>query len=135
MNFFKKLKSRLLGSVKEDLNSALGGARNDFNAKIEELRKMASNSKYAEVSDNWYGINNYMAIREQALIAIAEQEDYEYLNDYEYLLRKLKTGTTDLNQSIRETLRQQAQIIGANYPEFLVLYDELLKYEIQFNKE
>ena len=35
MNFFKKLKSRLLGSVKEDLNSALGGARNDFNAKIE----------------------------------------------------------------------------------------------------
>ena len=131
-----------LGKKTKDFNYEIVAGRSiktrnpsDFNAKIEELRKMASNSKYAEVSDNWYGINNYMAIREQALIAIAEQEDYEYPNDYEYLLRKLKTGTTDLNQSIRETLRQQAQIIGANYPEFLVLYDELLKYEIQFNKE
>ena len=34
MNFFKSLKSKLLGSVKEDLNSALGGQRASFNSKI-----------------------------------------------------------------------------------------------------
>lgn len=39
MNFFKSLKSRLLGSVKEDLNSALSGGRLDFNSKIEDALK------------------------------------------------------------------------------------------------
>ena len=34
MSFFKNLKSKLLGSVKEDLNSALGGKRISFNSKI-----------------------------------------------------------------------------------------------------
>ena len=34
MSFFKNLKSKLLGSVKEDLNSALGSKRMDFNSKI-----------------------------------------------------------------------------------------------------
>jgi hypothetical protein len=36
---------------------------------------------------------------------------------------------------MREQLRSAAQEIGQQYPEFLVLYDELLKYDIQFNKE
>ena len=35
MSFFKNLKSKLLGSIKEDLNSALGGKRISFNSKIE----------------------------------------------------------------------------------------------------
>ena len=39
MNFFKSLKSRLLGSVKEDLNSALSSGRLDFNSKIEDALK------------------------------------------------------------------------------------------------
>lgn len=39
MNFFKSLKSRLLGSVKEDLNSALSGRRIEFNSKIEDALK------------------------------------------------------------------------------------------------
>jgi len=34
MKFFKKLKSSILGSVKEDLNSALGGKQMLFNSKI-----------------------------------------------------------------------------------------------------
>ena len=34
MNFFKSLKAKLLGSIKEDLNSALGGQRVSFNSKI-----------------------------------------------------------------------------------------------------
>ena len=34
MNFFKSLKAKLLGSIKEDLNSALGGQRASFNSKI-----------------------------------------------------------------------------------------------------
>ena len=42
MNFFKSLKSRLLGSVKEDLNSALSGGRLDFNSKIEDALKAVS---------------------------------------------------------------------------------------------
>ena len=34
MNFFKSLKAKLLGSIKEDLNSALNSRRVDFNSKI-----------------------------------------------------------------------------------------------------
>ena len=34
MNFFKSLKAKLLGSIKEDLNSALGPQRASFNSKI-----------------------------------------------------------------------------------------------------
>ena len=34
MNFFKSLKAKLLGSIKEDLNSALGSRRVSFNSKI-----------------------------------------------------------------------------------------------------
>ena len=34
MNFFKQLKSKLLGSVKADLNSALGARQQLFNSKI-----------------------------------------------------------------------------------------------------
>ena len=107
----------------------------DFNAKIQELREMAQDKSLQNISTNWTAINNYMALREQAMIKIAQDEDYNYPADYRLLENKLTRGTTDLNQEIREVLRGQAQLIGAEYPEFLVLYDELLKYEIQFNKE
>jgi len=96
---------------------------------------MAQDKSLQNISTNWTAINNYMALREQAMIKIAQDEDYNYPADYRLLENKLTRGTTDLNQEIREVLRGQAQLIGAEYPEFLVLYDELLKYEIQFNKE
>ena len=34
MKFFKNLKSRILGSIKEDLNSAIGARQKSFNSKI-----------------------------------------------------------------------------------------------------
>jgi hypothetical protein len=107
----------------------------DFTAKINELKEMAMDKSLADVSDQWTAINNYMALRELAITKIADNEDYVYPDDMLLLERKLKTGTTDLNQDMREQLRSAAQEIGQRYPEFLVLYDELLKYEIQFNKE
>lgn len=107
----------------------------DFTAKINELKEMAMDKSLVDVSDQWTAINNYMALRELAITKIADSEDYVYPDDMILLERKLKTGTTDLNQAMREQLRSAAQEIGQQYPEFLVLYDELLKYEIQFNKE
>jgi len=107
----------------------------DFTAKINELKEMAMDKSLVDVSDQWTAINNYMALRELAITKIADSEDYVYPDDMILLERKLKTGTTDLNQVMREQLRSAAQEIGQQYPEFLVLYDELLKYEIQFNKE
>ena len=107
----------------------------DFTAKINELKEMAMDKSLADVSDQWIAINNYMALRELAITKIADSEDYVYPDDMLLIERKLKTGTTDLDQAMREQLRSAAQEIGQQYPEFLVLYDELLKYEIQFNKE
>ena len=88
-----------------------------------------------EVSPQWLAINNYFAARENAIVKIAETQGYEYPQDLKLIERKLSTGTTDIDQDMREILRSIASNIGSEYPEFLVLYDELLKYEIQFNKE
>ena len=107
----------------------------DFTAKINELKEMAMDKSLMDISDQWIAINNYMALREASLMKIAQEEDYVYPDDMLLIETKLKTGTTDLNQDIRNNLRSAAQSIGQDYPEFLVLYDELLKYEIQFNKE
>jgi len=107
----------------------------DYNAKINELREMSMDPAVQEVSPQWLAINNYFAARENAIVKIAETQGYEYPQDLKLIERKLSTGTTDIDQDMREILRSIASNIGSEYPEFLVLYDELLKYEIQFNKE
>jgi len=56
MSFFNKLKSNILGSVKEDLNSALGGKQQLFNSKIsgavDDLIAMKTGIQISNIPSN-----------------------------------------------------------------------------------
>ena len=72
MSFFKNLKSKLLGSIKEDLNSALGGKRISFNSKIEgaldDLIAMKTGINISNVPQN---------ISEEALLSAEDRKAAE----------------------------------------------------------
>ena len=72
MSFFKNLKSKLLGSIKEDLNSALGSRRVSFNSKIsgalDDLIAMKTGINISNVPQN---------ISEEALLSAEERKAAE----------------------------------------------------------
>ena len=107
----------------------------DYYARIKELKRMAQDTSLADVSEQWVAVNNYFAAREQALIKIAEAGGYNYPEDMVLIENRLKDGTTDVQQGVREILRSYASQLTSQYPSFLVMYNELLRYEIKFNKE
>jgi len=72
MNFFKSLKAKLLGSIKEDLNSALGSRRVSFNSKIsgalDDLIAMKTGINISNVPQN---------ISEEALLSAEDRKAAE----------------------------------------------------------
>lgn len=72
MSFFKSLKSKLLGSIKDDLNSALGGKRASFNSKIsgalDDLIAMKTGINISNVPEG---------ISEEALMSATDREEAE----------------------------------------------------------
>ena len=72
MSFFKNLKSKLLGSIKEDLNSALGSRRVSFNSKIsgalDDLIAMKTGINISNVPQN---------ISEEALLSAEDRKKAE----------------------------------------------------------
>ena len=72
MNFFKSLKAKLLGSIKEDLNSALGSRRVSFNSKIsgalDDLIAMKTGINISNVPQN---------ISEEALLSAEDRKTAE----------------------------------------------------------
>ena len=72
MSFFKNLKSKLLGSIKEDLNSALGSRRVSFNSKIsgalDDLIAMKTGINISNVPQN---------ISEEALLSAEDRKKLE----------------------------------------------------------
>ena len=53
----------------------------------------------------------------------------------EYAKGRLRNADKEVAQFGREILRDFAKILSAEVPEFLVLYDDLLRKEIQYNRE
>jgi hypothetical protein len=73
--------------------------------------------------------------RDLALINLADDSDtYSFPKDIKELEDNLRKGTSDLAQEQRENLRETANILLSQYPEFFTVYDEVLRYEIQYNK-
>lgn len=72
MNFFKSLKAKLLGSIKEDLNSALGSRRVSFNSKIsgalDDLIAMKTGINISNIPQN---------ISEEALLSAEDRKTAE----------------------------------------------------------
>ena len=53
----------------------------------------------------------------------------------EYAKSRLRNADKEVAQFGREILRDYAKILSTEVPEFLVVYDDLLRKEIQYNRE
>jgi len=69
-----------------------------------------------------------------AFLASTESETLTYPENKLKLEKQLRTGRSDVAQQKREELRQLANILVSENPEFYIVYDEVLSFEIQYNK-
>ena len=102
--------------------------------KMNELEDMAKDTSLSS-----YPVHNslqkYFINRDVALFALStESETLTYPENKLKLEKQLRTGRSDVAQQKREELRQLANILVSENPEFYIVYDEVLSFEIQYNK-
>ena len=106
----------------------------DWTTKMDELEAMALDTSLEgyPVHD---ALRKYFASRDLIFINLALESDrYQYPRDIEDLENKLRNPRSDDAQYYREQLREVANKLISEYPEFYVVYDEVLSFEIKYNK-
>ena len=105
-----------------------------WNTKLNELEEMARDQSLKDFPVH-KALVGWFINRDLALINLADDSDtYSFPKDIKELEDNLRKGTSDLAQEQRENLRETANILLSQYPEFFTVYDEVLRYEIQYNK-
>ena len=107
----------------------------DIDANILELENMAKDKALDDIAPVWTAINQYMEARDMVLTLISEDAGRIPADSREYAKGRLRNADKEVAQFGREILRDFAKILSAEVPEFLVLYDDLLRKEIQYNRE
>jgi len=107
----------------------------DINANILELENMSKDVALKDVTPVWSAINQYMEARNMVLKLISEDAGRVPEDSREYAKGRLRNADKEVAQFGREILRDYAKILSTEVPEFLVLYDDLLRKEIQYNRE
>jgi len=105
-----------------------------WNTKLNELEKMAKDQSLKDFPVHkalrgWF-INRDIQLEKLA----SKSKTYNFPKDTKELEDTLRSGTSDEAQMARENLRETANILLSRYPEFFTVYDEVLRYEIQYNK-
>lgn len=105
-----------------------------WNTKLNELEKMAKDQSLKDFPVHkalrgWF-INRDIQLEKLA----SKSKTYSFPKDTKELEDTLRSGTSDEAQMARENLRETANILLSRYPEFFTVYDEVLRYEIQYNK-
>ena len=105
-----------------------------WNTKLNELEKMAKDQSLKDFPVHkalrgWF-INRDIELEKLA----SKSKTYSFPKDTKELEDTLRSGTSDEAQMARENLRETANILLSRYPEFFTVYDEVLRYEIQYNK-
>ena len=105
-----------------------------WNTKLNELEEMARDQSLKDFPVH-KALVNWFINRDLALMNLANDSDtYSFPKDIKELEDNLRKGKSDLAQEQRENLRETANILLSQYPEFFTVYDEVLRYEIQYNK-
>jgi len=105
-----------------------------WNTKLNELEEMARDQSLKDFPVH-KALVGWFINRDLALMNLANDSDtYSFPKDIKELEDNLRKGTSDLAQEQRENLRETANILLSQYPEFFTVYDEVLRYEIQYNK-
>ena len=101
---------------------------------MNELEEIAFDSSLEKYEVHQY-ITEYFQRRNIALINLANKsKTYSFPENKKELERQLATGNSDIAQFEREQLREVANILISENPDFAVVYDEVLSFEIQYNK-
>jgi hypothetical protein len=108
--------------------------RSRWTTKMNELEEIAFDSSLEKYEVHQY-ITEYFQRRNIALINLANKsKTYSFPENKKELERQLATGNSDIAQFEREQLREVANILISENPDFAVVYDEVLSFEIQYNK-
>ena len=108
--------------------------RSRWTTKMNELEEIAFDSSLEKYEVHQY-ITEYFQRRNIALINLSmKSKTYTFPENKKELERQLATGNSDLAQYEREKLREVANILISENPDFAVVYDEVLSFEIQYNK-
>ena len=108
--------------------------RSRWTTKMNELEEIAFDDSLDKYEVHQY-IKEYFQRRNIALINLANKsKTYSFPENKKELERQLATGNSDIAQFEREQLREVANILISENPDFAVVYDEVLSFEIQYNK-
>ena len=102
--------------------------------KLNELEEMAKDPSLKDYVV-YPALQSYFLARDISLRNIAiNSKTLNFPQDKKKLERQIRTGTSDVAQQEREKLREVANNLLSNIPEFYTAYDEVLSFEIQYNK-
>jgi hypothetical protein len=108
--------------------------RSRWVTKMNELEQIAFDDSLENYEVQQY-IKEYFQRRNIALINLSNKsKTYTFPENKKELERQLATGNSDIAQYEREQLREVANILISENADFAVVYDEVLSYEIQYNK-
>ena len=101
---------------------------------MNELEEM-SRDKSLQKFPLFKALNTYFLSRELILMNIAmESETLSYPKNKKDLENTIRNPRSDSAQYYREQLREVANKLISEYPEFYTVYDEVLSFEIKYNK-
>lgn len=106
----------------------------DWNTRMNELEEM-SRDKSLQKFPVFKALNTYFLSRELVLMNLAmESETLSYPKNKKDLENSIRNPRSDSAQFYREQLREVANKLLSEYPEFYTVYDEVLSFEIKYNK-
>ena len=106
----------------------------DWNTKMDELEEMSKDESLQNYPV-YPALNSYFAARDLILFSLAqESETLTYPQNKETLEDSLRNPRSESAQYYREQLREVANRLLSEYPEFYSVYDEVLSFEIKYNK-
>jgi hypothetical protein len=75
-----------------------------------------------------------MTLRSTVLTSISKNAGRNPEDSIEYAKGRLRNGESDIHLKSRNLLSDYAKQLVSQYPEFLIVYDDLLRAEVEYNR-
>tara|TARA_Y100000361_G_scaffold132936_1_gene130785 strand:- start:4175 stop:9172 length:4998 start_codon:yes stop_codon:yes gene_type:complete len=108
--------------------------RTDIDANILELEEIAKDEKLKDIVPVWEALSSYMELRSTVLASISTNAGRNPEDSIEYAKGRLRNGESEIHLRSRNLLSEFAKQLVSQYPEFLIVYDDLLRAEVEYNR-
>ena len=108
--------------------------RTDIDANILELEQIAKDEKLKDIVPVWEALSSYMELRSTVLASISTNAGRNPEDSIEYAKGRLRNGESEIHLRSRNLLSEFAKQLVSQYPEFLIVYDDLLRAEVEYNR-